>query len=69
LLSTGPGNPSGATTAHDVLVQLGTERRPLYEEVADIVVDVDDLSAPEVARRVADALIERGAPAAGHRPR
>jgi hypothetical protein len=37
--------------------------------VADIVVDVDDLSAPEVARRVADALIERGAPAAGHRPR
>lgn len=69
LLSTGPGNPSGATTAHDVFVRLGTERRPLYEEVADIVVDVDDLSAPEVATRVADAFIERGAPAAGHRPR
>jgi shikimate kinase len=69
LLSTSPGNPSGATTAHDILVRLGTERRPLYEEVADIVVDVDDLSAPEVARHVADALIERGVPAAGHRPR
>jgi shikimate kinase len=69
LLSPSPGYPGGATTMHEVLARLGRERRPLYEEVADIVVDVDELPAPEVARRVADALIERGASAVGHRPR
>ena len=63
-----PGGPGGATAPHDVLARLDGERRALYEEVADLVVDVDDLSAPQVARRVADALAERRARAAGRRP-
>ena len=61
LLSTGSDESSGATAPHEVLVRLDDERRALYEEVADLVVDVDDLSAPQVARRVADALAERRA--------
>jgi 5-deoxy-5-amino-3-dehydroquinate synthase len=57
LLSTGSHDSSGATAPHDALVRLDGERRALYEEVAEVVVDVDDLSAPQVARRVADALV------------
>ncbi len=68
LLASRGGGPRGATTPYDVLVRLGTERRPLYEEVADIVVDVDDLSPAQVARRVSEALTGLEAPAAGHRP-
>jgi shikimate kinase len=68
LLSSGPVGPGGATAPHDVLARLDGERRALYEEVADLVVDVDDLSAPQVARRVADALAERRARAPGGRP-
>ncbi len=41
------------------LTRLDRERRPLYQEVADVVVDVDDLGPEEVAdevqRRVAQA--------------
>jgi shikimate kinase len=68
LLSTGLDEPCGATAPHDVLVRLDSERRALYEEVADMVVDVDDLSAQQVARRVVDTLAERGARAPGRRP-
>jgi shikimate kinase len=67
LLATGPGVPAGATTTYDILVRLDAERRPLYEEVADVIVDVDDLSAPQVARRVSDALTGLGVPAPGRR--
>ena len=34
------------------LVELDAVRRPFYEEVADVVVDVDDLDAPRVADRI-----------------
>ena len=46
LLSASWGCSGRCTAPHEVLVRLGTERRPLYEEVADIVIDVDDLSPP-----------------------
>ncbi len=32
------------------------ERRPLYEEVADVVVDVDGLDVAAVAQRVVEGL-------------
>lgn len=34
------------------LAELDAVRRPLYEEVADVVVDVDDLDPPRVADRI-----------------
>jgi shikimate kinase len=43
-------DPAGA------LERLDAERRPLYEEVADAVVDVDDLDPEAVADRVVGAL-------------
>jgi len=46
---------SGETPAA-VLTRLAARRRPLYEEVAGVVVDVDDLSAEEVADRVVACL-------------
>lgn len=48
--------------AGDRLARLSTlyaERRALYQELADVVIDVDDLSAPEVADQVVAAV--RGA--------
>lgn len=39
-----------------VLVGLDRQRRPLYEEVSDVVVDVDELDPPEVVERVARAV-------------
>ena len=34
------------------LAELDAVRRPLYQEVADVVVDVDDLDAPRVVDRI-----------------
>jgi shikimate kinase len=34
------------------VARLDAERRPMYAEVADVAVDVDHLSADEVAERV-----------------
>ncbi|HUC15154.1 MAG TPA: shikimate kinase, partial [Acidimicrobiales bacterium] len=36
----------------EVLAQLAEERRPYYQEVADLVVDVDGLSSRQVAREL-----------------
>ena len=38
------------------LRELYDERRPLYEQYADVTVDVDDLSLTAAARKVADAI-------------
>jgi shikimate kinase len=38
------------------LVELSDERRPLYETIADLVVDTDGLSAEEVADAVVSAV-------------
>ncbi|HIS39388.1 MAG TPA: shikimate kinase [Candidatus Aphodovivens avistercoris] len=40
------------------LRELFDERKPLYEQYADVVVDVDDLSITAAARKVADALAD-----------
>lgn len=39
-----------------VIERLDRERRPLYEEVADVVIDVDDIGPDAVADRVMAAL-------------
>lgn len=39
-----------------VLVRLDAERRPMYEQVADLAVDVDDLTADQVAACIEAAL-------------
>jgi shikimate kinase len=39
----------------EALARIGAERRPLYEEVASTVIDVDDLTARAVADRVVAA--------------
>ena len=38
------------------LRELYDERKPLYEQYAEVTVDVDDLSITAAARKVADAL-------------
>lgn len=47
---------SGPIGLEDVLQRLLDERRPLYSELADVVVDVDGLTMEEVRERVMDAL-------------
>lgn len=42
------------------LRELFDERKPLYEQYAEITVDVDDLSITAAARKVADALKQAG---------
>jgi shikimate kinase len=42
--------------AGEALEKLVRERRPYYEEVADVVVDVDEISSEEAARLVMKAL-------------
>ena len=44
-----------------VLARLDAVRRPLYEEVADVVVDVDDLTPDQVVTCI-EAALEHGAP-------
>lgn len=48
----GAGRPLLGDDPAGVLARLDAERRPFYAEIADAVVDVDELSAPEVAERV-----------------
>ncbi|MGH9107813.1 MAG: shikimate kinase [Acidimicrobiales bacterium] len=44
----------------DVVCRLCAERAPLYQEVADLVVDVDDCSPEDVAAAVLAELAKRG---------
>ena len=50
-----------------VLGRLDAERRPLYEEVASVVVDVDDRAPEDVASEVLAALSEVGRDHVGRR--
>jgi shikimate kinase len=43
------GDPAAA------LAELDSVRRPLYAEVADMAIDVDDLSPDDVAARIVEA--------------
>ena len=52
----GRGRPLLADDPAGALRRLDEERRPLYEEVADMVVDVDDLTRDEVVDAIERAL-------------
>jgi shikimate kinase len=61
----GEGRPllaarAGGAGPYERLARLAAERGPLYEQVADVVVDVDELSAAEVATQVRRVLEGRG---------
>lgn len=47
---------SGPIGLEDVLTRLEEERRPLYTELADAVIDVDDLTFEEIKERVLTAI-------------
>ncbi|HWD54915.1 MAG TPA: shikimate kinase [Acidimicrobiales bacterium] len=51
-VGTGEGRPLLGDDPGAALVRLAAERAPYYAEVADAVIDVDDLSPDEVADRV-----------------
>ncbi len=51
-VGTGAGRPLLGDDPAARLVELDAVRRPLYEEVADVVVDVDDLDPSRVADRI-----------------
>jgi len=60
-LGAGTGRPLLAGDAAGALARLDAERRPLYAEVADVTVDVDDLSPDEVVDRIEAELAGLGA--------
>lgn len=55
-VGSGEGRPLLEDDPADALRRLEAERRPLYEELADVVVDVDTLQADEVVERIVAAL-------------
>ena len=55
-LGAGEGRPLLAGDAAGALARLDARRRPLYAEVADLTVDVDTLSADQVAGRIESEL-------------
>jgi len=48
----GAGRPLLGDDPTDAMRRLLAERAPFYEELADLVIDVDDLDAAEVAERI-----------------
>ncbi len=54
----GTGRPLLSDDPAEAVARLNAERAPFYAEVADLVIDVDDLGAAEVARRVVDAVVQ-----------
>ena len=52
----GAGRPLLDDDPAKALVDLEAVRNPLYAEVADVIIDVDDLAPPAVADRIVDAL-------------
>lgn len=55
-VGSGKGRPLLADDPEAALRRLDGERRPLYAEVADVVVDVDHLEADEVVERIVAGL-------------
>jgi len=53
-VGTGSGRPLLAGDPSGALVRLAEERRPYYEEVADTVIDVDDLTPDQVVDQVVE---------------
>ncbi len=52
----GAGRPLLDEGPAEAMVRLSAARTPFYEEVADVVVDVDDLEAEDVAERILAAV-------------
>jgi shikimate kinase len=63
----GAGRPLLADDPRAVLTRLDAERRLLYRELATVVVDVDELSPPQVVHRIVAAI--RAGPAVEAMPR
>jgi shikimate kinase len=55
----GRGRPLLEAGPAAALARLSAERAPIYEELADLVFDVDRLAPPAVVARIADAVAER----------
>ena len=55
LLASSDEDPAAA------LARIDAERRPLYDEVASVVVDVDDLTPDEVAARIVECVAPKDA--------
>lgn len=55
-VGTGDGRPLLGDDPEAALRRLYPEREPLYREVADLVVDVDDLTPEQVVDRIVEAL-------------
>jgi shikimate kinase len=55
-VGSGAGRPLLGDDPAGALRRLEAERRPLYEELADVVVDVDHLRADEVVDQIVQAL-------------
>jgi shikimate kinase len=55
-VGSGEGRPLLDEDPAGTLERLAEERRPYYEEVADVVIDVDDLTAEKVVERIVAAL-------------
>jgi shikimate kinase len=54
-VGTGEGRPLLAGGAREAMGRLMAERYPLYEQVADAVIDVDDLAVDQVVDKVLEA--------------
>ena len=52
----GAGRPLLGTDPAEALVRLNDVRAPLYDDVSDVVIDVDDLDPTTVVQRVMDAV-------------
>jgi shikimate kinase len=62
----GAGRPLLGTDPAEAMVRLSAERAPFYDEVAHLVIDVDDLEPDQVAEHIlaavgADMVIDEGA--------
>ncbi|HEX2040132.1 MAG TPA: shikimate kinase [Acidimicrobiales bacterium] len=55
-VGTGAGRPLLSDDPEQALQRLDAERRPIYEELADVVVDVDGITPHEAVERVMAAL-------------
>ena len=63
-VGTGVGRPLLDEGPAEALVRLNAVRAPLYAEVADLVIDVDDLAPDAVVERIVDAMDATASPAA-----
>jgi shikimate kinase len=59
----GAGRPLLGDDPAEAMVRLNEVRAPLYAEVADLVIDVDDLSPQAVAALILEAVVGAQAPA------